>query len=140
MPTAVYAGQGAILKATISATLTPIAQVLEMEGPGMQTSTKETTNLSSVVKTYRSQMPDPRTLSAPIQYDPTDTTHQYLTSQLLLWPQPASAWELVFPVAGGTHMASFNAVLTKFSVKGMNQEDNLEADIELQLTGMPTFT
>jgi len=137
---AVYAGQGTVLKATIASTLTAIAQVLEMEGPGIQVGTKETTNLASSIKTYRGQLPDPGTLTATIQYDPADTTHQFLASQVLLWPQPAIAWAMVFPVAAGTHEATFNAVLTKFAPKGFNEEDNIEADIELQLTGAVTFT
>ena len=50
------------------------------------------------------------------------------------------ACKLVFPTATGTHNAAFSALLTKFAPKGMNEEDNLEADIELTLTGAITWT
>ncbi len=139
MPTAVYAGQGTVLKMTISSTLTAIAQVTEIDGPGMSTGTKETTNLASTIITRRAQLPDPGTISATIQYDPTDATHTFLTTTAGSWPQAAVACEIDFPVST-THKAAFSAILTKFAPKGMNEEDNLEADIELQVTTAITWS
>jgi hypothetical protein len=124
---------------TISSTLTAIAQVLELEGPGMSVGTIKTTNLASTVHTKRAQLPDPGTISATIQYDPADSTHTFLTTTAGTWPQPLVAGEIDF-AATGSHKAAFSAILTKFAPKGMNQEDNLEADIELELSGAITWS
>jgi len=137
---AINVGQGTVLKATISASLTAIAQVLEVEGPEATQGTKETTNLGSTVKTFRAQLPDMGTVSASIQYDPADTTHQFLTTAINTWPQPAVVWNVLFNTVGGTDKAAFSALLTKFAPKGMNSEDNLEADIEIKITGIVTWT
>ncbi len=135
---AINVGQGTILKMTISSTLTAIAQVLEIEGPGMSVGIKDNTNLSSTAKRKRAQLPDGGTISATIQYDPADATHVFLTTTIGTWPQPVNACELDFTSA--THKATFNAILTKFAPKGMNTEDNLEADIELEIDGVPTWS
>lgn len=136
----VWAGQGTVLKATISSSLTAIAQVLEIDGPGIEVGTIETTNLGSTSKSRRAQLPDSGKITATIQYDPTDTTHQFLTTTILTWPQAAITWELLFPSAVGSHNYQFSAILTKFAPKGFNEEDNIEADIELELTGTITVT
>ena len=139
MATQVWAGQGSVLKMTISASLTAIAQVLEIDGPGMSVGTKETTNLASTIKTRRSQLPDPGTITATIQYDPTDATHTFLTTTIGTWPGPLIPCELDFP-ATTSHKATFSAILTKFAPKGMNKEDNLESDIELEISGAIVWT
>jgi hypothetical protein len=133
-------GQGTILKMTISSTLTAIAQVLEIEGPEVDVGSKETTNLGNTVKTFRAQLPDAGTVSLSIQYDPADTTHTALTTAVMSWPQAAVTWNIQFNTTAGTDKAVFTAFLTKFKPKGMNSEDNLEADIELKLTGTITWS
>jgi hypothetical protein len=141
MATAVYAGQGTVLKATISSSLTAIAQVVELDGPACTTGVKETINLGSTSITKRAQLPDGGTISGTLQYDPTDTTQVFLTGLITTWPQSVSAWEMIWPAAiSGTHMVSFSGILTKFQPKGMNQEDNLEADFEITISGVPTFS
>ncbi len=136
---AVNVGQGTILKATISSVLTAIAQVLEISGPDITTGAKETTNLGSTSKSRRAQLPDTGPITFTIQYDPSDTTHQFLLTQINTWPQGLVAWELVFNTSPA-HNYSFNAFISKLSPKGMNEEDNLEADIELTISGIVTFT
>jgi hypothetical protein len=135
---AVNVGQGTVLSATISSILTAVAQVLEISGPDLGVGSKETTNLASTIKTYRAQLPDPGTLSFTIQYDPADATHQFLMTTWATWPQVPVVWKVLFNTTA-THSWSFSAILTKFSPKGMNEEDNLEADMELKLTGALTI-
>jgi hypothetical protein len=137
----VYAGQGTILKLTISAALTAIAQVLEIGGPEASIGVKDTTNLSHVAKRKRPQLPDGGSITATIQYDPADTTHAALTTAIGQWPTPTAAAEIDWPVGTpGTHKAAFSCFLTKFAPKGMNEEDNLEADIELEIDGVVTWS
>jgi len=137
---AVNVGQGTILKATISSTLTAIYQLLEVDGPGIEIGTKETTNLGSTTKTYRAQLPDSGELSFTVQYDPADTTStSFLQTAIMTWPQAAVVWTLNFNTLA-SHLWTFSAILTGFKPKGMNEDDNLEADLKLKLTGAITFT
>ena|SRR5271166_4595728 len=137
---AVNVGQGTILKMTISSTLTAIAQVLEISGPDVSVGAKDKTNLSDVVKRYRAQLPDMGKVTFSVQYDPADSTHQALTTAVNTWPQAPVIWNQIFNTISGNDKAVYSAFLTKFSPKGMNQEDNLEADIELQIDGLVTWS
>jgi hypothetical protein len=136
---AVNFGQGTVLKATISSVLTAIAQVLEITGPEVNVGSKDKTNLGDVSKRKRPQLPDSGPVSFSIQYDPADATHTFLTTQVNTWPQPLEVWEVDFNT-GSPHKASFLAFLSKFGPKGMNEEDNLEADCELVIDGLVTWT
>ena len=135
----VNAGQGTVLKFTVASSLTALTQVVEVDGPDATVGTKETTNLSSTAKTYRATLPDGGTVTATIQYDPADSTHEALTTAINAWPQTAVAGSVIFN-ATGSHSAAFNCILTRFHPKGMNQEDNLEADIEFKITGIVTWS
>jgi hypothetical protein len=137
---AVNIGQGTVLSMTISTTLTAIAQVLEISGPEVTVGAKETTNLASTVKTYRAQLPDSGKVTFSIQYDPASTTHTALTTAVNTFPQAAVNWKMLFNTVAGTDAAAFSAFITKFAPKGMNTEDNLEADLELQVTGLVTWS
>jgi hypothetical protein len=136
---AINVGQGTILSATIS-TLTAIAQVLDIDGPGVKVGTKSTVNLASTIQTFRAQLPDPGELTFTIQYDPANTTHQFLTTAAMTWPQQPVVWSITFNTTSGSHGASFSAIVTDFKPKGMNEEDNLEADVTLKLTGTITWS
>ena len=137
----VNVGQGtAILSATVATVLTPIAQVTEITGPEVTVGTTETTNLASLFKEWRAQLPDGGTVGFTIQYDPAGATHTQIASWVNLWPQQLVPWEITFPTIGGTNKAAFSAFVTKFAVKGMNEDDNLEADCELKISGPVTWT
>lgn len=135
---AINPGQGTILQATVSSTLTAIAQVLEIDGPEATVEPKSTTNLASTAKTYRALLPDGGTISARVQYDPADSTHAFLASKINEYPQTAVAWAMIFN-AQNAPTATFTAILTKFKPVGMNEDDNLEAEIELKITGLVTW-
>lgn len=135
---AIHVGQGTILKFTVAGTLTAVSQVLDVDGPEATVETKETTNLASTSKSYRALLPDGGTVSARIQYDPGDTTHLAFVTSINQWPQTPIACAIVFNTTT-TSTATFTAILTKFKPTGMNEEDNLEAEIELKITGLITW-
>ncbi len=137
---AVNVGQGTILKMTISSTLTAIAQVKEIDGPEVTVPDIDKTNLADVFRRKRAGLPDPGKLTATIQYDPADSTHQAMTTLINTWPQVSVNWTVTYNTQSGTAHDSFTAFLSKFHKKGMNQDDNLEADIELTLDGLPVAT
>ena len=140
MATAVHYGQGAVFKMTISSTMTAIAQVVELEGPGLAVGIKDISNLGSTSLQKRGQLPDGGSVSGTLQFDSLDTTHVFMTTLIQTWPQPPTACEITFPMIASTENVAFNAILKKFALKGMNQEDNLEADFELEITGVPVWT
>jgi hypothetical protein len=135
---AINAGQGTVLKFNTGSALTAIAQVVEIDGPEATVGTTPTVNLSSVSITKRALLPDGGKLSATVQYDPSDATHQFLHTKINQWPQTAFAGSVTFNDAG-PGSATFNGLLTKFKPIGMNQEDNLEAEIEIDITGLVTW-
>lgn len=135
---AVNTGMGTVLKATISGILTAIAQVVEVDGPEATQETKSTVNLSSTVKTFRTLIPDGGTVTARVQYDPAGPTHQFLATAINTWPQTPAVWNIVFNDAG-SGVCSFSALVTKFKPTGMNEEDNLEAELEIKITGPITW-
>lgn len=113
-----------------------VTQVLEVDGPETTVEPKETTNLASVVKSYRMLIPDGGTASCRIQYDPT--VHHTLTTLINAYPQVAQSCTVTFNDAG-PGAATFSAFLSRFKATGMNQEDNLEAEIDLKINGLVTW-
>jgi hypothetical protein len=135
---AVNIGQGTILKATISSTLTAIFQLLEVEGPEVTVGGKDKTALADVAVRMRAQLPAGGKPTFKVQFEPTDATQEWCYAQVVSFPQPAVAWRLICNTASGTAGFSFNAFISKFGLIGMNQEDNLEAELELTIDGVPT--
>lgn len=130
----VWVGQGTTL--TI-ATVVQV-QVTEISGPEIAVGAKDKTNLSDVAIRMRPQLPSGGTVTFTIQYDPTSTVHQALTTLAVTWPQALSTCIITFPTTG-SHTWTFSAFVTKFAPKGMNDEDNLEADLEMTIDGVPTI-
>jgi hypothetical protein len=133
---AINIGQGTILKNASAA----IAQVLEVDGPDVTVPAVDSSNLSSVVRAYRPGLPDSGKLTFTIQYDPAGATHTALTTAISAFPQALVVWTLLFNTVGGADSAAFSGFLTKFHPKGMNQDDNLEADVEIQASGAVTWS
>ena len=136
---AINVGQGTILKMIVGGNSTAVAQVLEVTGPEVNVGAADTTNLGSTSKRKRAQLPDAGPLSFSVQYDPADNTHIAITTLVNTWPQQTAACEVDFNTANA-HKASFQGFVSKFAPKGMNTEDNLEADVELTIDGLVTWS
>ena len=137
---AINPGQGTIVKMTISSTLTVVAQVVEGSGGGITVPKVKTTNLASVTQVFRAGLPEGEEFSFTIQYDPTNAQHEAIIAAAASWPQVPVNWEVIFNTAAGTDNVQFSCFVTKFSPKGMNQDDNLEADVSIQPVTIGTFT
>ncbi len=137
---AVNVGQGTILKMTISASLTAIAQVTEIEGPEVTVPAIDKTNLSDVYKRWRPGLPEPGKVSFKIQFDPADTTHQALSTAANTFPQPIVAWTITYNTQSGTAHDSFTGFVSSYKKTGMNQEDNLTGELEIQMDSLPVPT
>jgi len=135
---AIYPGQGTILQGTIANNSTAMFQIVELDGPTAEIGTKEITNLGDVVKKYRAQLPDMGEVTGTGQLDPANNTHQNLFTLINTWPQAASTWKVIWPTVNNSTV-SFSGIFTKLSPKGMNEDDNLEFDFSIKITGLNTW-
>lgn len=81
---------------------TTIAQVTDIDGIGTDRNTVETTNLQSTAREYQLTIEDGGEITLTIQYDPDDTTHAGLKTdldnntlrnfQVALTDSPAQTW------------------------------------------------
>lgn len=140
MPTPkVNPGLGTLLKMTIAAVLTTVAQRVTIGGPGIEVGKAETTHLDSPNKTYRPTLADPGELNLSIWYDPQDATHKAMFENLTAGAAAVVVWNLQFADSGPTVWA-FSGFLTHFEPNGMEEEGNLGADITIALTTIPVQT
>ena len=58
---------------------------------------------------------------------------------MLVGSGATEAFSLTFTNAGASIYA-FNAFVTKFEVAGMEEDENLTAEMSLKITGMPVLT
>jgi hypothetical protein len=131
-------GEGTLLQMGDGAgteVFTTIGQRVSIEGPETTVEAVEKTNLDSTMKEYRpSKVPDPGTLSMTIQYDPANVGHTSLKTRSRT--PTVNNYRLVFNNETTTrpHM-QFAAFVTSFNPTGMEVEENLQAEVEFQVTG-----
>lgn len=136
-------GEGTLLQISISSSFVTVAQRTTIGGPKATVASIPTTNLDSTSKTYRpSRQPDSGELDLHVFVDPNDTnSHQTLMSRVV--PQgsittapPVDSWKLIFNDGNTTPAnATFSGFLTAFELDGMEEEQNLGANITIKLTG-----
>lgn len=135
---AVIDGNGTILKATISSTLTPVAQNVTLDGPSAEVVSIATSHLTTgQTDTFRPGTTDPGEISGTCWRDPADTTHVWIEGQL--WAPTTVVWNLVFNTSP-TKTASFSGFVTKFANTGIERNKNLEAAFSIKLTGPVTIS
>ncbi len=121
-------GQGTIIKMGGSS----IAQVVEIDGPDYTVPSVDKTNLADVFRRMRAGLPEPGKATFTIQYDPQAATHNTITNAIQTFPQTVTAFIILWNTVNGADSWNCNGFITKFHPKGMNQDDNLEADVEIQ--------
>jgi hypothetical protein len=127
-------GSGTLLKLGTAT----VAQRVSIDGPEIAVEAIPTSNLDTTGgKTFRpSLIYDPGTLSLTVQYNPKDTTHQSVLA--LMVPTPtAGNWTLQF-TDGSTY--AFSGFPTKWKVTSVELEENIEADVEIQISGNIVIT
>ena len=142
---AVVRGEGTLLAVDIagSTTFVTVAQRVTITGPKMEVASIETSNLDSIVKTFRpSAVPDPGTIDMECYFDPDDTTHQAIRALMGLPLATASTalpnWRLT--LTDGTPVtATFKGFPTSFELNGMEIEGNLGANISVKISGAITW-
>ncbi len=145
MPTVdavVIPGEGTILSVEIATTMTPIAQVVEIDGPEILVEAVDSTAMTTgLIITRPSLFPEPDKITMKVFFDPNDTaTHELFVTDFTT-PRTIRSYELAFNDSNTTHAkAAFHGFLTSFKLNNMKVKSNLGADIELKLTDLPVFT
>lgn len=128
-------GKGSIVKHTISASLTAIAQLTSAEVTGTQSLTWDSTTLDGgVFKTYdQTGYAEPGTVSLEMLFDPALAGHQFITDTIRV---PAdNAMTLTYADAATTTQAFVGAGITFGAVIAM--DDGVKATAEYQIDGDP---
>lgn len=117
---------------------TEIAQILSIKPPGGEVKKVPTTVLGATAQTSRpGKIPDAGEVTFRVQYDPSLTGHVTLADRV---KTPLVEWWMIEYVGDGlvTHAKDrFQGYVTKFEPNESESEDenNLEADLTIQITG-----
>lgn len=113
-----------------------VAEVIDIEGPGMTKDAVEDTHLTSTNRwrTYLSGMRDGGEVTFDVNFLPVDTTQEAVEDSFL--GNTASAFSLTWTDSGAT-VWSFNALVTGLSPRASIDEP-LRASISLKITGAVT--
>jgi hypothetical protein len=121
-------------------TFTTIAEVLDINGISLKSSTEDATNHSSPggfeekIVTLLSMGP----IKFGINFIPTAATHSYSTGLIKDWFNKTKRnFQLVFPDVAHTTWG-YSAFVTNVDIKGV-VKGKLAADVSLDVTGQPTL-
>ena len=130
----IFAGEGAKLEVSTDGTAyTVIAQVVTIDPFDYSNEAVDTPSLARISKTNRAGLqPDYGTLSFSILYDPADASHIIIEG--LLASPVESFWRFSdTEITPKTWTGS--GTLTKFTITGIAEEENMGADVEVKLSG-----
>jgi hypothetical protein len=139
---AIMPGEGTVLSVMIASTVTPIAQVYEIDGPEVLVEAIDTTDLThGLIISRPSLFPEPDTVSLKVWFDPNDASTQKMFVTDVTTPGAIQAYTLQFNDKGTTHAkATFSGFTTSFKLNGAKVKSNIGADIEIKCTSLIVFT
>lgn len=139
----VVPGEGTLLKMKIAAAFVDVGQVVDMDPPEVGVNAVETTHLASTVHTRRaSRLPDPKTFSFTLNFDPNDSAmHLVIIDRVKVVSGTDDEFEIWFNDGNTTRAKlGFTGFFTKAKPAGVEVESNLTAECEVQLTSLVTTT
>lgn len=118
---------------------TAIAEVRDIEGPELELEAKEVTSHDSGGwREFIGTLLSGGEVSFDVNFIPTNATHSYSAGLIHdMVTRTKRNYQLVFPDTGATTWA-FTALVTAFKPSGP-VEDELAAEVTLQVTGQPTL-
>lgn len=141
-------GTGVILKlgdgATPTEVFTAVAELVDINGPGIKRDARETTHHQSTDKfrEFKPGLKDGGEVGLTVNLLPGNATHGTASGGLLesINDDELHNWKVVLPEddAGATYDWSFAGFLTSFDVK-YPKGDNMTADITIKVSGKPTL-
>jgi hypothetical protein len=136
-------GEGSKLYLKVAATFVVIGGLEEFDGFEVSAAAVKTSVLSGTTHTYRkSRMIDPGTMTAKIQVDPNDTQHALIYTKVTETGATTPDEFKIEVVDDNTTPANFTffGFFTKYKLTGEKIEENLIAELEIQLTSLPVPT
>lgn len=126
--------KGTLLQKQIATVYTTIAQRVKLDGPDASMGDTELTDLDSTMVQTGPTLVDPGTFSGTLWYDPNETTHIMMTTDLLAGT--SNQYKLVYP-DGDTTPANvpFTGFVSKFKPTGMESKGYLQAEFEIRCDG-----
>lgn len=131
--------KGTVIKQTISAVLTAVAQITEFSHSGAESETYDATTVdtSGAGKEYaQTGYSEGGTFDFSIFYDPALAGHQAITD---LVTTPANCvWDITFTDVG-PDTAAFTGAGVGFGFTGA-MNDGLKADVSIKITGLMAYS
>jgi hypothetical protein len=127
-----------------SGTYSLIGEVIKIgNAGGGEVGKRDTTNLSSTIKTYAPTIPDPGDLSITLNFDPTDSVHKFVRNLQGTPPTPPYVSNN-FKITFNTGSTTSTSVVAGFvsGLDGPTADDvdgNLTADITIKMLGATTW-
>ena len=120
---------------TLSYDGSAVANLISVEGPDSSVAEVETTSLDSTAKTFRpSQIPEAGTISYSFYFDGGNATHTAIQASAKTPEIVSHVITLTGADGTSTHTRTFNAFTTSFSLSGMEEESNVQAEVEARIT------
>ena len=132
-------GKGTVLKQSISAVLTAVAQVISLNIDGAESETFECDtldNTSAGILYGQTGRSEGGSASGELFFDPALAGHQAMTD-IIITPAE-TAWEIQFADAGTTQWSLLGAGLSFGVAVGLS--DGLKASFEIKHSGLPGYT
>lgn len=126
---AVLKAKGTLLKMDISSTMTTIAQVTGIRGPGATAGMIDTTKLTSDWMGKLAEIPDGGQVTFSLLFDKDLATHQAITD---IFAGAATDFEIHWN-GSATNKWDFSAIVAGFSPTG-ETNDAIRADVTLEVT------
>jgi hypothetical protein len=136
---------GTSLEIEIGYSLTPIPGVTDLNHEGFKRGVRSPTLLTSPAVVKKPGMPDFGQVKCKVYYDPNDSVHQHLRSQLLLTAAAASAaldsWKFIYADGYATPANfEFTGFISEFSEAAADPETGtLTSDCTVEITAITAF-
>tara|TARA_R110000868_G_scaffold42190_2_gene143195 strand:- start:1160 stop:1573 length:414 start_codon:yes stop_codon:yes gene_type:complete len=130
--------KGTIIKQTISASLTAVAQVIDFTHDGAENETYDATTIdtSGAGKEYsQTGYSEGGNVSMSLFYDPALAGHKAITAYIAT---PANCAWTITTTDGSTTVNAFTVAGIGFGFSG-SMNDGLKCDVNLKITGLMTY-
>ncbi len=130
--------KGTVLQQTVASTLTAVAQIISLDGPGMESETFEADTLDNSdagIPYQTTGRTEGGSVSGELFLDPALQNHNNL--QYLLDNPGDEAWNIIFADAGVTEWPFTGAGFSLSPAVALN--DGLKASFGIKLSKLPTF-
>jgi hypothetical protein len=129
--------KGTVIKQTITAVLTAVAQVIDFTHDGAENETYDSTTIDGGVgKSYDvTGYSEGGNVSMSLFYDPALAGHKAITTYI---GTPASCAWTITTTDGSTTVNAFTVAGVGFGFNG-SMNDGLKCDVSLKITGLMTY-